>query len=450
MSINNIDWHRKQQQLQNQTLRGTNQSSGRSSVGNRGIDKNILAGGLTGGGIGSDAINTDQLGNVQTSTHLNHQHSVLPLVIDATIEIDTFSASNYTTDIKIHGPSGPGTDITVHRPDGTVMLCPAIVSGSGHNFVSAQSVYVMVYYDVFNDINGNGKFVAVWKSTPFTALELATAYQDTRVPLLATPGNTNTGLTSGTSGTYMQTLFTPGGNAANSGGGSGLVSINSDTTPNQIITNGPGISVSTVSGTTTITNTMSGGNTSPTVIQAKFAGPSAASITLDQGPANGNSVILFLNMFNTGTATSVSSTNTTWTKVKTFTSGGAAIYDLWIGIVSGGIGGAVITITHPNTFNSCTAVETTIALTPTLGANTTASTTNGLYHLSGATSGHLIIMCAGPDNTTSGITQIPVNMGSSSGVSTTQATVMLTFAIANPTYTSLSTPAGGLIIAEIT
>lgn len=49
-----------------------------------------------------------------------------------------------------------------------------------------------------------------------------------------------------------------GSSSGSGGGGAGIVSINSDTTPAQLIVQGAGISVSTIAGTTTITNTSAG------------------------------------------------------------------------------------------------------------------------------------------------------------------------------------------------
>ncbi len=225
--MDSTDWHRKALQLQNQNLRGTNQSSGLSSIGPRAIDKGVQVGGLTGGGIGAKAINTDQVGNIQTSTHLNLQHSVLPLVSDATIMVETFSSPNFTADIQIYGIGGVTTPIAVHRPDGSIISCFPAGAGTGwdlgHDFVVSNSVYLQVYYDVFFDGAGNGRFVAVWKNTPFSAAELAIAFKDGKIPFLSTPGNTNTHLTAGTSGTYTNSIFS----ASGSSGGAGTAGITS-------------------------------------------------------------------------------------------------------------------------------------------------------------------------------------------------------------------------------
>jgi hypothetical protein len=210
--IDKYDWNRRIIIKQNQTQQGTNQSSGRS-VGSRGIDKGILAGGLTGGGIGKNAINTDQAGNIQTSTHMNLQHSILPLVSDATLFIQTFNSPNFTTDVRIYGVGGSGTAVLLNRPDGTQMLCHPAGSGTGwdlgSNFGSASAVYAQVYFDVFFDGAGNGRYRCNFQGSPFNSLQLASGFGDNRYPIASTPSKTNTGLMTGTAGTYSIVLSGP-------------------------------------------------------------------------------------------------------------------------------------------------------------------------------------------------------------------------------------------------
>ncbi len=216
MSINNVDWHRKSLQLQNQNQRGTNQSSGLDSIGPRAIDRNTQVGGLTGGGIGNKSINTDQAGNIQRSTHLNLQHSILPLVSDATIMIETFNSPNFTADIQIHGAGGTLSAVTVIRPDNSILLCHPAGSGTGwdlgFDFVSSSAVYIQAYFDVFFDGAGNGRYVANWQGTPFNGTQLASSFADSRVPTVYTPIQTNTGLVAGVSGSYTLTFTGPGFN----------------------------------------------------------------------------------------------------------------------------------------------------------------------------------------------------------------------------------------------
>ncbi len=138
---------------------------------------------------------------------------MLPLVTDATLFIQTFTAPNYTVDIRVYGAAGSGTAVTLNRPDGTQMLCHPAGSGTGwdlgSNFGSSSAVYVQVYFDVFFDGAGNGRYVANWHRTPFNAIQLASGFADNRCPLASTPAQTNTGLTAGTSGTYSIVLSGP-------------------------------------------------------------------------------------------------------------------------------------------------------------------------------------------------------------------------------------------------
>ncbi len=203
MGIDNVDWHRKSLQQQNQNLRGTNQSSGRTAIGSRGISKGVQSGGLSGGGIGIDAINTDQIGRIQTSTHLNTQHSILPLVSDCTIVVTTTNASN-NADIQVYGSGGIGTNVSIYRPDSSILLAPPILTTTQvHNFGGlGVNVYVSVTYNVFFDVNGNGRFTAYWKSSPFIASEIALIFGDNNVPVLQLPSKQATGLITGTAGSY--------------------------------------------------------------------------------------------------------------------------------------------------------------------------------------------------------------------------------------------------------
>jgi hypothetical protein len=147
------------------------------------------------------------------------------------------------------------------------------------------------------------------------------------------------------------------------------------------------------------------GESAPAIIQAKFAGAGISSIVMDNAPANGSTLLLYLDMFSTGTASAVSSTNTTWTKLLTFAGLGGAIYDLWVGQVSGGAGGTTITITHPNSFCSATCLEIADTVTPTLGASLQSAVNPNPYSfrkLAGVGAGNLVVFASGPDNTGAG------------------------------------------------
>lgn len=206
MSIIKYNWNLVNKMITNKTVRGTNQSSSRS-VGSRGIDKNIQIGGLTGGSIGTSAIHTQQIGNIQTSSHLNLQHSVLPLISNCIVSVTTSSGSP-NADIIVHGPGGTSDPITVYRPDGSQMLCPPVLTTTQTHVFSGtgQSVYMALTYNVFYDNMGNGRFTAYWKNSQFTAQELSVIFGDNNVPIICTPASTATGLTTGTAGSITQTF----------------------------------------------------------------------------------------------------------------------------------------------------------------------------------------------------------------------------------------------------
>jgi hypothetical protein len=139
-----------------------------------------------------------------------------------------------------------------------------------------------------------------------------------------------------------------------------------------------------------------GGVSVPRVVQIKTAGTAATSITLDSAPASGHSVILATNATNTGLVSSVSSTNTTWTRVASRSSA-SVFYEIWVGVVAGGAGGTAITITHSNSFLSCTAVEVVDTLTATAGLTANGATS---ATIAATTSGHLIVAMTSNANTT--------------------------------------------------
>jgi hypothetical protein len=151
----------------------------------------------------------------------------------------------------------------------------------------------------------------------------------------------------------------------------------------------------------TYTPAASGGSsTFPTLVQVKYASIGVATtVTLDDAPANGHVVFIFVNAFNTADPTAMSSTNTTWSKLVNLSTAGGAKMSIWAGVVSGGAGGATVTITHTNSFLSLVAIELVATVTPTAGQTHTSST-GGLHALATTTAGHLVVMAAGADNTT--------------------------------------------------
>jgi hypothetical protein len=146
----------------------------------------------------------------------------------------------------------------------------------------------------------------------------------------------------------------------------------------------------------------------PTFVQQKYAGTQIGSITLDAAPGAGHTILLALDMYSSGGASSVSSSNTTWTKVLgTYAGAGSSLYDLWVGKVgSGGVGGAVISITHPNGYCSGRAIEISDPVTPTVGATLAAAAGSG-GTLAGVTAGHLVVAMSGNANTGVTVTLTP-------------------------------------------
>jgi hypothetical protein len=183
----------------------------------------------------------------------------------------------------------------------------------------------------------------------------------------------------------------------------------------------------------------------PTLVQTKFAGTAASSVTLDAAPASGHAVILILDGTSTGQATAVSSTNTTWTQIVT-TNAASCYYAIWVGVVSG-VGGTVITVTHPNSFMSMLALEITDTLTGTAGA-TTVGTNTTRRELAATTAGHLVVLASGTDNTTLRNTlypSIPV-VGIPFGI----VECVLGYSQGQKVYLDSWVNAGSMVMAEIT
>lgn len=132
-----------------------------------------------------------------------------------------------------------------------------------------------------------------------------------------------------------------------------------------------------------------------TWIQQANAGATASSITLAAAPGAGHTLILGLDMYNSGSASAITSTDTTWTKALTWTDS-VAIYDLWVG-VCGAAPGSAISITHPNAYCTATVVEIADPITPTVGV--TFHSAAGAWNITGMTPGHLVAVFSGNDAT---------------------------------------------------
>jgi hypothetical protein len=141
-----------------------------------------------------------------------------------------------------------------------------------------------------------------------------------------------------------------------------------------------------------------GGASMPEVVQVKYAGTAISTLTLDSAPGDGHTLLMYIDAFNTADPTALSSTNTTWTKILNVSAG--AFYSLWVGVVSGGAGGTVITITHANSFLSAFCLEVTDTLTGTLGTSGTGSASAQVTTAADAGAGNLVAVMGGSDNTT--------------------------------------------------
>ena len=175
--------------------------------------------------------------------------------------------------------------------------------------------------------------------------------------------------------------------------------------------------------------------------------------------ASGNAIVLGWNGVGRG-ITSITCTNTTFTKMTAFTSAGATHYEIWVGIVAGGSSGTTVTVnTGSSNFWTIQMVEVTDTLTPTAGTtfgvamSGTIPFTIGPF--SGVTSGHFIAAMAGADNTTVpflATLNIPyvVVFGSASG----QGNVLFCgYAPAGSTeviFYSAPSSVGAVIMAEVT
>jgi hypothetical protein len=186
-----------------------------------------------------------------------------------------------------------------------------------------------------------------------------------------------------------------------------------------------------------------GGVSVPRVVQIKTAGTAATSITLDSAPASGHSVILATNATNTGLVTSVSSTNTTWTRVASRSSA-SVFYEIWVGVVAGGAGGTAITITHSNSFLSCTAVEVVDTLTGTAGLTANGTTSASI---AATTSGHLIVAMTSNANTTivASVDMTILRLGLSSAI----VPLVVGYSVGDA-ISVVGTATSGTVVAEVT
>ena len=134
-----------------------------------------------------------------------------------------------------------------------------------------------------------------------------------------------------------------------------------------------------------------GGNVAtPVVLQRKIVTTDATSLTITAVPS-GNRMVVSVSGSN-ASATALSCTNTTFTKVADFTAADGSHCTVWVGVVSGGSSGTSISVTTTATFTNIGMVEVTDALTPTAGTVRSASRGSSVSDLllDGLTAGRFI------------------------------------------------------------
>jgi hypothetical protein len=267
-------------------------------------------------------------------------------------------------------------------------------------------------------------------------------------------GDVNVAAGSGIAVTQSGQTVTITNTGTSSGGGSGTLTTIEEVDGNPtssavtklVLPNGTLSYVGTVATYTPAAS--AGGTTFPTIVQAKTAGTAATSLTLDATPVSGHSLVLVSNA-TTGQISSVASTNTTWTQVKTLTSAGGSFYSIWVGVCAASAGTSV-TWSKAGSFASVIVIELTDALTPTLGQSATTSgvSISGIAAIAATTAGHLIVAAGGADNTTlaQDITLALPCVGFATGV----MTLLAGYSTGNRAYGVPGGNAGGLMLAEIT
>lgn len=140
----------------------------------------------------------------------------------------------------------------------------------------------------------------------------------------------------------------------------------------------------------------------PSFVQ-KATATNSTTVTMGSTPTNGNRIILCVTGSSAAT-TAVSSSNTVWTKMGEFTTGGSSRMSVWVGVCSASAGTA-ITITNGSTFVQAVAVEVPDALTPTnatfTGQTVAANNNTNYLPLDAFTpsgTGHLVAIYQATDN----------------------------------------------------
>lgn len=191
----------------------------------------------------------------------------------------------------------------------------------------------------------------------------------------------------------------------------------------------------------------------PTVVQRAIVTTDATSLTI-AAASSGNRLIVTVTGSN-ASATALSCTNVTFTKVADVTASGGVHTTVWVGVVAGGSSGTSISVTTTATFTNIGMVEITDALTPTAGTVRSASRSSAQNSeiLSSLTAGRLIVIAFGNDNAGNHVhvqPTFPYVFGVSGRVNCHVAyapTGTMTFS-----YLTLNTTSqtGGLVVVDVT
>lgn len=188
------------------------------------------------------------------------------------------------------------------------------------------------------------------------------------------------------------------------------------------------------------------GLTFPSILQYIQSTTAATSVVLSAAPTTGHSLLLISDA-TTGQITSVTSTNTTWTQVKTFASGGGSFFALWVGVVSG-TGGTTVSWTKPGSFCTVGIMEVTDTLTPT-AVQTTSANNGTALQLTSVITGHLVVFAAGTDNTAATCTATFVNH-ITLGTGTNFTSISVAYATSSTVLGTVGGSAGGGVMVEVT
>jgi len=201
--------------------------------------------------------------------------------------------------------------------------------------------------------------------------------------------------------------------ATPSGGGSALTVKDEGSTLDTAVTSidfvGAGVVATNTSHAVTVTISGGGGSSllAPVVVQAKgSAGLNTTNpaVTFGSSPGTDHIIIVGVNLVGRGVS-SVSSTNTTYTQMVAFTSGGGSHYEIWVGKPTGGTAsGTTITVnTGSSNFSSVEIMEIVATVTPSAGATYSAQVdqfgTTAQFGPLAVTAGRLVVLFAGADNT---------------------------------------------------